>query len=660
MWTNGELSTLPTRVFKYPHPINERNRFRFRKGAETLIPRFGRISLCLLLAGLFVLPADAAASSQSTRLQKARRLYQVAVDKRARLEKKLRLRRTKTDYRRVIYAFDLVRHTDPTYGNVPPSLLAVADTYQAMGDRFSSPAYYRAAIKKLEFLSREYPYSRSSKRAKFWIGEIYRTKLKDSTAARNVFQAFLRRHPRSPDAPQARKRLREMAAQERREAGSQRAQRSGTGKKPVRVTDIRHWEGTNYTRIVIGMEGEVKYRSARLENPDRIFFDLYNASPSEDLKGKTLAVNGGFLKKIRVGRPQANITRVVLDVAGIEDYTMFSLPNPFRLIVDIRGDIRGKRPDGGGESDVGSAQRSEKIAANTARTKTAQTSQSADPSVKKEPLRASASSVARKSEPKKLSSKPATLTAAKAARPTASGSRTLTRALGLKIGRIVIDPGHGGHDHGTVGPSGYSEKQLVLDVALRLKKLIETKLGSEVILTRETDEFIPLEERAMVANEKGADLFISLHANASRHRWVRGIETYYLNLTNSSEALAVAARENAQSQVSVHELQDMVEKIALSEKVQESREFAREIQSSMYNKLRKVSWQKNRGVRKAPFVVLIGAEMPAVLAELSFLTNPKDERLLKQAQHRRHIAHALFAGIERYVKNLGGVKLARR
>ena len=232
--------------------------------------------------------------------------------------------------------------------------------------------------------------------------------------------------------------------------------------------------------------------------------------------------------------------------------------------------------------------------------------------------------------------------------------------MGLKIGRIVIDPGHGGHDYGTVGPSGYSEKQLVLDVALRLKKLIETKLGSEVILTRETDEFIPLEERAMVANEKRADLFISLHANASRHRWVRGIETYYLNLTNSSEALAVAARENAQSQVSVHELQDMVKKIALSEKVQESREFAREIQSSMYNKLRKVSWQKNRGVRKAPFVVLIGAEMPAVLAELSFLTNPKDERLLKQAQHRRHIANALFAGIERYVKNLGGVKMARR
>ena len=625
-----------------------------------MIPRFGRISFCLLLAGVFLLPAEAATSSRGTRLQKARRLYQSAVDKRARLEKKPRLRRTKIDYRRVVYAFDLVRHTDPTYGNVPPSLLAVADIYQQMGDRFSSPAYYRAAIKKLEFLSREYPYSRSSKRAKFWIGEIYRTKLKDSAAARNVFQAFLRRHPRSPDAPQARKRLKEMAAQQRREAGSQRAQRSGNGKKTVRVTGIRHWEGTNYTRIVIGMEGEVKYRSARLENPDRIFFDLYNASPSEDLKDKILDVNGGFLKQIRVGNPKANTTRVVLDVVGIEDYTLFSLPNPFRLIVDIRG----KKPAGGGKPDMVLTQGTQNAASTTSAAKAPKKSHAASPSVKKETLRASAStsssSGARKSEPKKSSAKPTTTVAAKPARPTANGDRTLTRALGLKIGRIVIDPGHGGHDYGTVGPSGYSEKKLVLDVALRLKKLIETKLGSEVILTRETDEFIPLEERAVVANEKRADLFISLHANASRHRWVRGIETYYLNLTNSSEALAVAARENAQSQISVHELQDMVQKIALSEKVQESREFAREIQSSMYNKLRKVSWQKNRGVRKAPFVVLIGAEMPAVLAEMSFLTNPKDERLLKQAKHRRHIANALFAGIERYVKNLGGVKLASR
>jgi N-acetylmuramoyl-L-alanine amidase len=245
--------------------------------------------------------------------------------------------------------------------------------------------------------------------------------------------------------------------------------------------------------------------------------------------------------------------------------------------------------------------------------------------------------------------------------PTESGSRTLTRALGLKIGRIVIDPGHGGHDTGTIGPTGLEEKNVVLDVGLRLKKLLEHSTGCEVIMTRDDDTFIPLEERTAIANEKSADLFISIHANASRDMSARGIETYYLNLSSNPDVLEVAARENATSQESVHQLQDLIKKIAMTEKIEESEDFAKQVQREVYTRVTKVSGaQRDRGVKKAPFVVLIGANMPSVLAEISFLTNPRDERMLKRPDYREKIASALYDGILQYVKNLGEVKTVQR
>jgi N-acetylmuramoyl-L-alanine amidase len=233
--------------------------------------------------------------------------------------------------------------------------------------------------------------------------------------------------------------------------------------------------------------------------------------------------------------------------------------------------------------------------------------------------------------------------------------------LGLKIGRIVIDPGHGGHDTGTIGPTGLREKDVVLDVGLRLKKLLERKAGCDVVMTRSNDTFIPLEERTAIANEKAADLFISIHTNASRDRSARGIETYYLNFTSSPDALEVAARENATSQESVHQLQDLVKKIAMTEKIEESEEFARQLQKEIYRRTSQLSaQQRDRGVKKAPFVVLIGANMPSVLAEISFLTNPSDEKSLRRPDYRQKIAEALYDGILDYVNNLGGVKVVQR
>lgn len=244
----------------------------------------------------------------------------------------------------------------------------------------------------------------------------------------------------------------------------------------------------------------------------------------------------------------------------------------------------------------------------------------------------------------------------KPAKTTSSGKRNLIRTLGLKVGKVVIDPGHGGHDTGTIGAGKLHEKDLVNDLAQRLGSLIEERLGSEVIYTRTDDRFVPLRERTRMANRAQADLFISIHANSARQRSVRGIETYYLNLTTDSWAMAVAARENAAAERSVHELEDLVAKITRNENLSESREFASKVQSALYGTLSNhTRGLRDRGVRKAPMLVLMDAKMPAVLAEVSFLSNTTDEKLLKTSAYRDKVAEALFKGVSSYADTLSSV-----
>jgi len=253
--------------------------------------------------------------------------------------------------------------------------------------------------------------------------------------------------------------------------------------------------------------------------------------------------------------------------------------------------------------------------------------------------------------------KTAALEPSKEPKPTRDGQRSLSRALGLKISRIVIDPGHGGHDTGTIGPHGLMEKDLCLDVAQRLGRLIEEKLpGAEVIYTRKDDTFIPLEDRTAIANQASADLFISIHANSSRDHAARGVETYYLNFSTSEESMEVAARENARSQESMHDLEEIVKKIARNEKIEESKELASDIQEALTQRLQLASHsQKDRGVKKAPFIVLIGANMPSVLSEISFVSNPNDERLLRRGDQRQRIADGLYRGITNYLESLNSL-----
>jgi N-acetylmuramoyl-L-alanine amidase len=228
----------------------------------------------------------------------------------------------------------------------------------------------------------------------------------------------------------------------------------------------------------------------------------------------------------------------------------------------------------------------------------------------------------------------------------------MARQLGLRVSRIVIDPGHGGQDPGAKGKS-IDEAELVLDVALRVEKLLEKMPGVEVILTRRTDQYLPLQERTAIANRMGADLFLSIHANASPNASAGGVETYFLNFATNMGAAAVAARENAASGQAMGDLPDFLKQIALNNKIDESRDFATAVQTAMIERLRKSNKSvKDLGVKQAPFVVLIGAAMPSVLAEVSFVTNAEEARLLRGNAYRQRIAEALVAAIGKYQSSL--------
>ncbi|QNI37330.1 N-acetylmuramoyl-L-alanine amidase [Edaphobacter albus] len=463
----------------------------------------------------------------------------------------------------------------------------------------------------------------------------------------------------------------------------------------AQVSGIRHWSTPNYTRVAIDLGDDVTYEAARVPNPDRIYFDLHDARLAQDLVGKNFTVtDDGFLKRIRAAQFSNDVTRVVLDVNDVTEYSAFLLPNPYRLIIDIHGkgqstQIATNNPEPQPQTntanvpaprtapdDKPSSRRPvpNSVATNNAGATTEVASLSDQPgkieatkaptsnpiavvsSAHADDADSSSSNAARRSRRgKAAATNPAT--PARAAVPTADGETSLVRALGLKIGRIVIDAGHGGHDSGTIGVDGLQEKDVVLDVALRLGKLLHERLGAEIIYTRSDDTFIPLETRTAIANKAQADLFLSIHANSSRDPSARGVETYYLNFTSQPDALEVAARENAVSDQSIHQLSDLVKKITLKDKIDESREFASNVEENLYAGLQRGNaGLKNRGVKKAPFVVLIGANMPSILAEISFVTNPRDAEQLRQPEYRQRVAESLYKGVEKYEAGLSGTR----
>lgn len=467
----------------------------------------------------------------------------------------------------------------------------------------------------------------------------------------------------------------------------------------LQVTAVRYWTLGDVTRVAIETNGEFTYKWDRLNNPDRLFFDIVAARPN--VAGKRVTnrqVKDQFLRQIRIAETVPGRTRVVLDLTRAVDFNVSQLGNPDRLMIELRA----ARTDKPAESKPGEnkptleppaptgitqavppainppaaglpvPQTAPPPAINTAGSTAASPAVNAivakvahpdtpvivPPPVVKPQTSAQPAQESAAARSANVVAKASLEPAMPARRSTSDGSRSLIRALGLKINRVVIDAGHGGHDVGTTGPTGLLEKELVLDVALRLGKLIEQRMGSEVIYTRQDDTFVPLEERTAIANRSHADLFLSVHANSSPAKSVAGVETFYLNFTSSSDALDVAARENAASQKSVFELRDLIQSISLHDKIEESKEFANDVQKSMQTfAVRYFPSAKDRGIKKAPFVVLIGAQMPSVLSEIGFISNPREEALLRRPEHRQRIAEALYKGLSRYAESLSHAQL---
>jgi len=491
------------------------------------------------------------------------------------------------------------------------------------------------------------------------------------------------------------------------------------------VTGVRFWTLPETTRIAVETSGPFEFKSDRLANPDRIFFDIPGALRLGRKGVSVIPVNDRFLHQIRVAETQRGVTRIVLDLAAPAEATASRIQNPDRLMIELhrpgfvpKATATPPEPATITEAvpaparvfqppympvrdlthrtwaavvldppvyETGYAWRLDFHTNDPlARVIMAHRSVPVPPPMSPAPVTPAVARVTRNiptptpmtvsinaspastpepiigsSKPSPTETVPPDRIGLPAKRSTTAREDSMIRALGLKIGRIVIDAGHGGHDTGTVGPTGLMEKDLVLDVAHRVGALLVEKLGCEVIYTRSDDTFIPLEERTEIANQKHADLFLSIHANSSDYKTVAGVETYYLNFTTSKAAMDVAARENATSQKTVFELQDLLQKIALKDKVDESREFALRVQNAMYaTSLKTNPRSRDRGVRRAPFIVLIGANMPSVLAEIGFISNPHDEAMMKKPEYRQKIAESLYKGVASYASTLSHFQVA--
>jgi N-acetylmuramoyl-L-alanine amidase len=495
--------------------------------------------------------------------------------------------------------------------------------------------------------------------------------------------------------------------------GEERAVWTG---KLATIKGIRRTVLDDAVRITIELDGEVPFHDERIADPARVFVDLPGTRPAPGLFDRTIRFenDADVVRQVRLGRHPNQTTRVVLDVAGVTAYSVYPLYNPYRLVIDcVRPSVaapaapiaspsrpaavvaRETKPPAALPTEpkspvVASAPRlATPLAARRLTTLWSRRLPSASPHSAK--LIAAARAVDEPAPPPIVAERivvpepvaqatplPRQQTAEAASAPVGShgvetaptvlGRRTLegsappsrnlnggfsiARQLGLGVSRIVIDPGHGGHDPGAMG-KGVTEAEVVLDIALRLEKLLQKAEGVEVILTRRTDEFIPLPERTAIANREGADLFLSIHANASANGQARGVETYFLNFANNLTAAAVAARENAASGQVMGALPDFVRAIALNNKLDESRDFATQVQRAMVARLQTSNKTlRDLGVKQAPFVVLIGAAMPSVLAEISFVTNPQEAKLLKGNAYRQRIAESLFNAIRKYQSSL--------
>ena len=523
-----------------------------------------------------------------------------------------------------VTAFRSIYKAAPTHQVAPKSLFMLGKIHQALFQQSGKAKDLDQAIASYEELAAKYAGNFLADDAFFLLGSIYLTEKKDPAKAARAYTKIIAIYPEGDMAAAAEEQLLQIKqgiaapspqTQAKEETGEKCVTPQIANDPPPKdiatkggmatVLPIRHWSNNRYTRLIVETTGPITFKHQALTGDEasqrRIYIDLHNTRLSPDTV-KTIPIEDGLLRQVRNAQFDPKTVRVVLDTQSkISDYKVFTLANPFRVVIDVM---------------------------------------SSGPAPEKTEKQGEKEKVADKGK----ESRPAT---------TKAENPTLARQLGLSIKRIVIDPGHGGKDPGTCSPSGLKEKDLVLDVALRVAKALREKPGYEVILTRDHDVFVPLEERTAIANAKEADLFLSIHVNAAPNHEAKGIETYVLDLASNKDAMRLAAMENATSAKQISDLQSILLDLMQNSKINESLKLAGLVQEKMVSGLnKKFSDVPNLGVKKAPFVVLIGAQMPAILTEIAFLSNAEEEKRLKDDAYLADVAKHISGGVAQYVESM--------
>ncbi len=578
----------------------------------------GRTLLAAIVASsILLLSPDAAFPSPNT---EAGHKLTVARERLAELKKSPRKKRYRSYWIDCIRTFELVEKKYPRSPAAADACFERAGVYQELFQNNRHSRDLSKAIKAYGSCQSDNP--RHSRAPEAFYRMIVLTKdfKKDSAGAMDLFKKMTDAYPDNNWTGKARTRLglRTTSRTQKKEAEIRKVPEAViTGQKGPAVSgvvkNIRHWSGGAYTRIVIDQDAPLKFMAHELKNPDRLVFDILNARIDDSIEKDPLPVNDGILKQVRSSQFQTDIVRVVLDLASLKSYAAFPLHDPERLVIDVMG----TQSDTDESPDVATPE---------------------------------------KEQPTSSLESPREPSAKSTASDTNGGGKqiTLSQQMGLKITTIAIDAGHGGRDPGALGKGGLREKDITLDIALRLAALVKERLGRKVIMTRDKDVYIPLEDRPFIAKSKGADLFVSIHVNANRKRTARGIETYIQGLRASdTDAMATAARENAMSTRRLSELKDELQKIlkdlAAYDKSEESLHLAHAVHGSLVSTVKQT--KKKLIVKRAFFYVLVNTQMPSILAEVGFISNAEEESLLRKEAYRQKLAEALFQGIKSYVES---------
>ena len=511
--------------------------------------------------------------------------------------KKLRHNPRKQKYRDkwlgCIEKFEAVYHYDPKGPWAAAGLYMSGQLYQELYKRSFKTSDQETAIDNYERIITDFPKSKYRQKAEYALRDISYKKTPTKIASKTEMHGKNVEKVEEDSIDAEIERLTSTPLTDEKDL-------KGSINMEAKILGLRYWSNPSYTRVVVDADNEVSYthrllkKDASIKKPQRLYIDLNGSRLAKDI-AKVVPINDDLLIDARAGQYASNSVRVVVDIKSFETYKIFSLKNPFRIVIDVWGAVDKPTPP---EIDV--SKKNAKIPPGA-----------------------------------------------------------LAKQLALGVRRIVIDPGHGGRDYGAPGYiKGVHEKDVVLKLARRLAKKIRKELGCEVIMTRNSDRNLTLEERTAIANTKNADLFISIHTNAVRDRRAYGIETFFLNLATDNDAILVAARENATSTKNISDLETILSDLMQNAKINESSRLAVHVQKSMDRQLRKhYSRIKSKGVKQAPFYVLLGAQMPAILIETSFISNPRECKRLNSTAYQDQVSEAIVDGIKEYIKEMNPTAL---